>query len=317
MEKEQWDLLWTGEQAFWKAVPHLLAAGHHTAEELTEPRRPSTGRPYKIPRLMAAQEGERTQLMRILLSRGIGGIDERTRGLTQRWFDMVDWRSAHVGSTRLGVSRSIEGYTQKLEGEVHRQHPARTWVERQEQKSRGHEPEQIPTTSECGHHLLQIVTKLKQGADAAAEEAGWKAADPSRYPQQVCRGLARLLSQGKVDSEGAQWLARHIGGRLPPGWGAVWMERGCSKLEGTLTDQLQLVVTYLRVMEIRCVRCQVRQAGTCRQCHLGWCTLCQQEKEECDVCSVPIHTHNQSRGRRREVLRTEVTGEGDEKRRGG
>ena len=66
------------------------------------------------------------------------------------------------------------------------------------------------------------------------------------------------------------------------------MERGCSKLEGTLTDQLQLIVSYLRVMEIRCVRCQVRQAGTCRQCHLGWCTLCQQEKEECDVCSVPM-----------------------------
>ena len=37
-------------------------------------------------------------------------------------------------------------------------------------------------------------------------------------------------------------------GQLPPGWGAVWMERGCSKLEGNLTDQLQLVVTYLRVM---------------------------------------------------------------------
>jgi hypothetical protein len=36
------------------------------------------------------------------------------------------------------------------------------------------------------------------------------------------------------------------------------------------------------------VRCQVRQAGTCRQCHLGWCTLCQQEKGECDVCSAPI-----------------------------
>ena len=264
MEKEQWDLLWTGEHAFWKAVPHLLAAGHHTAEELTEPRRPSNGRPYKIPRLMAAQEGERTHLMRILLSRGIGGINDRTRGLTQRWFDMVDWRSAHVGNTRLGVSRSIEGYTKTLEGEVHRQHPVRTWVEWQEQKaqkSRGHEPEQMPTTSECEHHLLQIVTTLKQGADAAAEEAGWKAADPSRYPQQVCRGLARLLSQGKVSSGDAQWLARHIGGRLPPGWGAVWMEKGCGKLAGTPADQFQLVVTYLRVMEIRCVRCQVRQAG--------------------------------------------------------
>ena len=149
MEKEQWDLLWTGEHAFWKAVPHLLAAGHHTAEELTEPRRPRNGRPYKIPRLMAAQEGERTQLVRILLSRGIGGIDDRTRGLTQRWFDMVDWRSAHVGNTRLGVSRSIEGYTETLKGEVHQQHPARTWVERQEQKTGGHEPERIPTTREC------------------------------------------------------------------------------------------------------------------------------------------------------------------------
>jgi hypothetical protein len=63
---------------------------------------PDAGRPYKIPQLMTAQEGERTQLMRILVSRGIGGIDERTRGFTQRWFDMVDWRSAQVGSARLG-----------------------------------------------------------------------------------------------------------------------------------------------------------------------------------------------------------------------
>ena len=39
MDKEQWNLLWTGEQAFWRAVPHLMAAGHHTAEALTEPRK--------------------------------------------------------------------------------------------------------------------------------------------------------------------------------------------------------------------------------------------------------------------------------------
>jgi hypothetical protein len=88
--------------------------------------------------------------------------DSRSGGWT--WLDMVDWGSAHVGNTRSGVSRSIQGYTQKPEGEVHRQHPARTWVEWQEPKSRGHEPEQIPTTSEC--HLLHVVTNLKQGADA-------------------------------------------------------------------------------------------------------------------------------------------------------
>lgn len=107
MDKDQWDLLWTGEHPFWKAVPHVLAAGHRTAEALTEPRKSGTGQPYKIPRLMAAQEEERTQTMRILLSRGVRGIDERTRGPTQRWFDMADWRSAHVGSAKLGLSRGI------------------------------------------------------------------------------------------------------------------------------------------------------------------------------------------------------------------
>jgi hypothetical protein len=79
------------------------------------------------------------------------------------------------------------------------------------------EPERLPTTSECGHHLLQIVMGLKQGTEAAAEGAGWRAADPSRYPQRVCRGLAQLLSRGQVNSEEAQWLAKQVGSRLPPG----------------------------------------------------------------------------------------------------
>ena len=60
---------------------------------------------------------------------------------------MVDWRSAQVGSARLGVSRSIEGYARKLEGEVNVQHPARIWVERQENKPVVNEPERLPTTS--------------------------------------------------------------------------------------------------------------------------------------------------------------------------
>ncbi len=285
MDREQWDLLWTGEQAFWRAVPHLLAAGYHTVEELLETRKQGTGRPYKIPRLMAAQEDERTQTMRLILSRGIRGIDERTRGLTQRWFDMVDWRSASVGNAKLGVSRSIEGYAKTVESEVSQQHPARTWVERQERKSREYQLGQPPTTHECGQHLLQIIRQPKQGAD---EEEGWREADPSRHPQQVCRGLAHLLSQATVDGEGARRLARQIGNRLPPGWGAVWKEKGCSELQGTLTDQLRLVVDYLRDMEVRCACCQGRQAGTCQRCQLRWCTICQQEKEKCDVCNGPI-----------------------------
>ena len=106
------------------------------------------------------------------------------------------------------------------------------------------EPERLLTTSECGHNLLQIVKGQKQGIGVAAEGARWRTADPSRYQQQVCRGLAQLLLREQVDSEEAQWMAKQIGSRLPPGWGATWTERGCSELEGTPTDHRQLVVSY-------------------------------------------------------------------------
>ena len=140
--------------------------------------------------------------------------------------DMVDWRSAQVDNARLGVSRSIEGYVRKVEGEVNVQHPARVWVERQENKSVVNEPERLPTTCECGHHQLQIVNGWKQGIWVAAEGASWGTADSSRHPQQVCRGLVQLLLREQVDSEEAQWLAKQIGSRLAPGWGATWTERG-------------------------------------------------------------------------------------------
>ncbi len=74
---------------------------------------------------------------------------------------MVDWGSAQEGSARSGVSRSIEGYARKMEGEVNVRHPARLWVERQENKPVTNESERLPTTSEFGHHLLRIVTGWK------------------------------------------------------------------------------------------------------------------------------------------------------------
>jgi hypothetical protein len=49
----------------------------------------------------------------------------------------------------------------------------------------------------------------------------------------------------------------------------------------------------------------------------GGCTHCQQESEECDVCRVPITLTATPGVGGREVLRTKVTGERDEKRRNG
>ena len=176
------------------------------------------------------------------MSRGIAGIDERTRGLAQRWFDIVDWRLAYVGSDQSGVSHIIEGHSKKLEGEVRRQHPSRVWVERQERKSQAKEPERTTTTHECTSHLLQLVGGLRQEVTRATTEIDWRAANPAGTD------------------------------RLPPGWGPVWIDKWCSELEGIPAQHLRTLVNFLREMEIRCARCQVRNVGTCRKCHIGRCT---------------------------------------------
>jgi hypothetical protein len=130
-----------------------------------------------------------------VLSRGIPGIDERIRGLAQRWFDMVDWKSANVGSAQSGVSRSIEGHTKKLEGEVHRQHPARVWVERKERKPPAKEPERTSTTHACASQLSQLANELHQDVTGTATEIDWRAADPSRNPKNVCRVINRMTGE--------------------------------------------------------------------------------------------------------------------------
>jgi len=87
------------------------------------------------------------------------------------------------------------------------------------------------TTHECANQLLQLVTGLQQDVTGTAMEIGWRAADPSRYPQHVCRGLVRLLwSHGEVSCESARWLAKQIGYRLPLDWGLSGIREKQSKI---------------------------------------------------------------------------------------
>jgi hypothetical protein len=81
------------------------------------------------------------------------------------------------------------------------------------------EPEQMSTTHECASQLSQLVSELQQDVTGTATEIDWRAADPSRHLQNVCRGLARLLSHREVSCESARWLAKQIGNRLSPGSG--------------------------------------------------------------------------------------------------
>ena len=132
MEKEQWKLLWDGEKAFWEAVPKLVAAGHVGVEGMAQST--STGRAEvrKIPPLARVNAEEGTQTVRILVARGLTDTKEQIRHTMQRWLDMVDWRAVRVGSTTAQRRLSVEWYLKRGAGQVRADHPARTWVERQE-----------------------------------------------------------------------------------------------------------------------------------------------------------------------------------------
>ncbi|MFN9898918.1 MAG: hypothetical protein ACK55Z_09040, partial [bacterium] len=99
-----------------------------------------------------------------------------------------------------------------------------------------------------------------------------------------------------MDSEEAQWLAKQVGSRLPPGWGATWTERGCGEFTGTRTDQRQLVVKYLRAMEVGCVECQVRYRGMSRVSAQVVYTLSTRQGGVRRVRS-PTNAHGGSRGK--------------------
>ena len=105
MEKEQWKLLWEGEAAFWKIVPKLISAGFSAAEDMAQSKHSAAGKVYKIPTLTRVNAEEGTQTVRILLAKGLEGVDEKTRGTVQRWLDMVDWRGARVGQSGTGDGR--------------------------------------------------------------------------------------------------------------------------------------------------------------------------------------------------------------------
>lgn len=122
-----------------------------------------------------------------------------------------------------------------------------------------------PTVHECANHLAQLAAELREEAVTTVMDSNWQIADPSKYPQQVCRGVARLLSQGEIQGESARLLVKHIGDRLSLGWGAVWRDQGCSALTGTSEEQLRKVAHFLREMEIRCKRRLARQTGTCQR----------------------------------------------------
>ena len=150
-----------------------MAAGCTTVETMAQSACSGDGKVHKIPLLTRVNKEEGTQTVRILLTRDVTGVNEKTRGTVQRWLDMVDWRAAQIGSASENRKRSVAWFLTATGNRVRKDHPARKWAEGQEARPTGR-----ATTSR--------VIEIRQGAEilwrAISHQQGQELDGPGHQP---------------------------------------------------------------------------------------------------------------------------------------
>ena len=102
----QWELLFRGEEVFWKSAKALRKAGHESILSLIQ--EPSqTNR--SVPILTRDEElGNRGTIhIRMLIPRGIAGITEDDRATLQAWLELVDWTGLGI-ATKYPIPRRLK-----------------------------------------------------------------------------------------------------------------------------------------------------------------------------------------------------------------
>ena len=90
----QWELLFQGEEVFWKTVGAIRAAGYDSIYSLIQD---ANEKHSPTPLLTREGPGSRgTRHLRLLIPKRITGISERDRATLQAWLELVDWTGLGV-----------------------------------------------------------------------------------------------------------------------------------------------------------------------------------------------------------------------------
>ena len=90
----QWELLFLGEEVFWKTAGAIRAAGYDSIYSLTQD---ANEKHSPSPLLTREGPGSRgTRHLRLLIPKGITGVSERDRATLQAWLELVDWTGLGV-----------------------------------------------------------------------------------------------------------------------------------------------------------------------------------------------------------------------------
>jgi hypothetical protein len=91
----QWELLFRGEEVFWKSAGALREAGYTSVLSLTQDTVNDRG---SVPILTREPESRGTKHIRMFIPRGIKGITEDDRATLQAWLELGDWTGRSVSS---------------------------------------------------------------------------------------------------------------------------------------------------------------------------------------------------------------------------
>ena len=135
---------------------------------------------------------------------------------------MVEWRAVRVGSTTAQRRLSVEWYLKRGAGQVRADHPARTWVERQEGRAvQGTRTDGTLDARACAELMQKAIEKGRGAENADGQKAMSEVAaaiNAGRHPDAAARGILRLVRTSKVDQAETIQLMHLIRSWLPPGW---------------------------------------------------------------------------------------------------
>jgi hypothetical protein len=97
----QWELLFRGEEVFWKVAGAIRKAGYDSIFSLTQDLTIG-GSPAPLLTREGGPGSRGTKHFRLLIPKGIAGISENERATLQAWLELVDW-------TGLGVLVVVTG----------------------------------------------------------------------------------------------------------------------------------------------------------------------------------------------------------------
>ena len=274
----QWELLWKGEETFWKCAAALRAAGYHTILSLPQEQLdPRTRRQEKTPKLVSG-EGGGAQHFRILVPK-IRGISEQERGTLQDWLGMVDWASmGNMEGTRVGIKTALgraPTHSTVVGSADRKQKPSTAETDEQQAAAFNQCLQEIQTLAEAiatGHTQVEKVrpTTTRDAQVTGAALITWL--KQVQVVQPVARQVTELLwvslGRDEDDSEG--------GVKFP--------------LDVTIQQITRYVEERMRMRCLRCPKHLTPLTYVCPLCQSKSCVTCNAEhgKTKCTNCQEVI-----------------------------